>query len=71
MPFKGSVQISNMLRGRQIKWNKSAEYSITSGFKRFSLKSEVTICQCVFSVLVVGCQIVSSIIRAWGGERAG
>lgn len=26
---------------------------------------------CVVTVLVVGCQIVGLIIRAWGGERAG
>lgn len=64
----GSAQFLDTLdRDRGGLW----EYSITSGLKRFSLKSEVTICQCVVSVLVVVCQIVSSIIRARGGERAG
>ncbi len=67
---QGSTQFSDMLRGMQTRWNKSVEYSITSGLKRFSLKSEVTICQCVVSVLVVGCQIVSSIIRARGGAES-
>lgn len=69
--FRGATQFSSVLRGKQMRWNKSVECNVTSGLKSLSPTSEVTICQRVASVLAVGCQIVGSIIRARGDEGAG